>query len=145
MEVCGLEIRIRCNKAYPNIIFSALDKSRTFNDKDALWNFLTAEPVGIFTTGCHIAYTGTCIDDLDFNFDVLEDPVRLFFMLRTHFDMSSHSRAVKSLSAEALQILSTALRIHLGFWAWVISDQATDGHWQNTYSECEQWLLFRQY
>jgi hypothetical protein len=52
---------------------------------------------------------------------------------------------VKSLSAEALQILSTALGIHLAFWAWVISDQATDGHWQNTHSECEPWLLFRQY
>jgi hypothetical protein len=45
---------------------------------------------------------------------------------------------VKELSAEALQILSTALGIHLGFWAWV----ASDGFWQNTHSECNSRLFF---
>jgi len=49
---------------------------------------------------------------------------------------------VKELSAEALQILSTALGIHLGFWAWVASDQASDGFWQNTHSECNSRLFF---
>jgi hypothetical protein len=42
---------------------------------------------------------------------------------------------VKELSAEGLQILSTALGIHIGFWAWVISDDASDGFWLNTHSE----------
>ncbi|KAI0321402.1 hypothetical protein OF83DRAFT_311254 [Amylostereum chailletii] len=42
---------------------------------------------------------------------------------------------VKELSAEALQILSTALGIHLGFWAWVASDQASDGFWLNTHND----------
>ena len=57
---------------------------------------------------------------------------------------------VKELSGEGLQILSTALGIHLGFWAWVISDDASDGFWLNTHSEyvtqdirfIDRWLNF---
>jgi hypothetical protein len=44
-------------------------------------------------------------------------------------------RFVKELSGEALQILSTALGIHLAFWAWVVSNDASDGSWVNTHSE----------
>ncbi|KDQ21182.1 hypothetical protein BOTBODRAFT_25607 [Botryobasidium botryosum FD-172 SS1] len=39
---------------------------------------------------------------------------------------------VKELSGDALQLLSTALGIHTGFWEWVASDDAADGFWLNT-------------
>ena len=44
------------------------------------------------------------------------------------------TRLVEELSAEGLQILSTNLGIHSGFWRWVASDQASDGFWLNTNS-----------
>jgi hypothetical protein len=45
------------------------------------------------------------------------------------------NRVVKELSAEAMQMLSTALNIHLGFWSWVTSDDAAEGSWLNTHGE----------
>jgi putative SOS response-associated peptidase YedK len=45
------------------------------------------------------------------------------------------SSVVKELCGEGLQLLSTALGIHFGFWEWVISDDASDGFWLNTHSE----------
>lgn len=42
---------------------------------------------------------------------------------------------VKEMSGEALQLMSTALGIHLAFWAWVASEQASDGFWLNTHND----------
>jgi hypothetical protein len=40
-------------------------------------------------------------------------------------------RFITELSAEALQIISTAFPLHLVFWRWVLSDEASDGFWYN--------------
>jgi hypothetical protein len=49
--------------------------------------------------------------------------------------MKTPLRLVKEMSGEALQLMSTALGIHLAFWAWVASEQASDGFWLNTHSK----------
>ena len=61
----------------------------------------------------------------------------LFQVLNVSVNRPYANSLVKELSAEGLQILGTNLGIHLGFWTWVTSKQASDSYWLNTHSKYE--------
>lgn len=50
---------------------------------------------------------------------------------------------VELLSGDGLKALSSTLDVHYDFWAWVLSDEATDGYWMHDHSKlepCRYWI-----
>jgi len=82
-------------------------------------------------TSVDIASDGSLTNERTFN-----DPNTLWHFLNVPPPTSVPLRIflVKELSGEALQMLSTALGIHCAFWAWVASEEASDGSWLNDHN-----------
>ena len=111
----------------------ALSNERLFSDKDTLWNFLTAENACI--PPCCLYYAQFDNSGCVINIYTRAVSQALFSSFQTSKYMKTPLRLVKEMSGEALQLMSTALGIHLAFWAWVASEQASDGFWLNTHSK----------
>lgn len=42
--------------------------------------------------------------------------------------------AVDQMSGDALRMIGEALNVQMDFWAWVLSEEATDGYWRHDHS-----------